>query len=100
MRLAPALLLCACGPTAATFQTDYAERYCLAVDELCPPAQLPELCRSIGVAPDQEPVTDCAYDGTAASTCLTGIWRCSDEGEVDPPDACERVWTCPDPEDG
>lgn len=99
MRHLPLLLLCACGPTEVSFQTDYAERYCQAVDELCPPTTLPELCRNIGVAPTDPPFTDCTFDGAAAQTCMTGPWRCDEDGTVDPPDACERVWDCADAEE-
>ncbi len=96
MRLPTLLLLCACGSTPASFQTDYATRSCEVLDEQCRPEQLPELCRSIGIAPLAEPVTACTFDTLTADACLNGAWSCGEDGQVVPPAACARVWTCPE----
>lgn len=97
-RLAAAtVLLSACGPTPASFQVEYARRWCEVVDTQCPEAVLPDLCRGIGVAPVEDPYTDCTFDATAASTCVTSAaWSCSDDGEVEPPEVCAGVWSCPE----
>lgn len=97
--VAATALLAACGPTPASFQVDYARRWCEVVETQCPDDVLPDLCRSIGVAPIEAPFTDCDFDVTAASTCVTTApWTCSDAGEVEPPEICARVWSCAEDE--
>ncbi len=97
MRHLPLLLLAACGPTAASFQSDYARRYCEVLDEQCPPAQLPELCRSIGTAPLENPYSICDFDGFAAMQCMEPArWSCNAEDEVVVPEVCASVWVCPE----
>jgi hypothetical protein len=86
------------GPplTESEFWEEYEDELCDAMEECACEDDTGDCEPEIDCPRVQWP-TDCTFDGEAARDCARGRFSCDQDGngfEIEPPSACERVYTC------